>query len=162
MNKQPTALPLFHQSNLTCGGIILHGMILHCCPEIKVHCPPLLYSTALCSYGIWCQRTITIQSWVRLKIEVLFLAMVGHSQANRYWANGIWRQRTIIIQSWVRLKIEVLFFAMVGPLTSEQITLSFGNSIIIAGVRTGTTTQPSLFYNAQLVTVGLKITLNLL
>ena len=43
-----------------------------------------------------------------------------------------------MIQSWVRLKIEVIFFAMVGPLTSEQIALSFWDSIIIAGFRART------------------------
>ena len=37
----------------------------------------------------------------------------------------------IIVQSWVRLKIVVYFKPLVGPLTSEQIALSFGNSIII-------------------------------
>ena len=30
---------------------------------------------------------------------------------------------------------QVLFLVMVGPLTSEQITLSFGHNTIIAGVR---------------------------
>ena len=51
---------------------------------------------------------------------------------------------------------------MVGPLTSEQIALSFGNSIIIAGVRARRMTKSSLFYNTQLIIVGPKITLNLL
>ena len=37
--------------------------------------------------------------------------------------------------------IQVLFLAMVEPLTSEQIALSFGNSIIIAGVRAKTMTH---------------------
>ena len=46
--------------------------------------------------------------------------------------------------------IQVLFLSMVGPITSEQIALSFGNSIIIAGVRAKTMTQPSIFYNTQL------------
>ena len=54
-----------------------------------------------------------------------------------------------MIQSWVRLKIEVLVFAMVGPLTSKQIALSFGNSIIIADVRARRMIQFSLFNNTQ-------------
>ena len=44
------------------------------------------------AYIIWYVTGVQgpiIQSWVRLKIKVLFLAMVGHSQANRYLANGI-------------------------------------------------------------------------
>ena len=36
---------------------------------------------------------------------------------------------------------------MVGPLKSEQIALSFGNSIIIARVRARRMSQSSLFYN---------------
>ena len=38
----------------------------------------------------------------------------------------------IIVQSWVRLKVVVYLKPWLGrPLTSEQIALSFGNSIII-------------------------------
>ena len=127
-------------------------MILHfsCCPEIKVYCSPLLYSTALCSYGIWRQRTIIIQSWVRLKIEVLFLAMVGHSQANRYWANRIWRQRTIIIQSWVRLKNFSHGWATHKRTDRSQLWEQYNHSrTIIAGVRARKMTQSSMLYNTQ-------------
>ena len=54
---------------------------------------------------------------------------------------------------------------MVRPLTSEQIILSFGNVIIIVGVRARMVTQLSLFIivraNTQLVIVGPKITLEI-
>ena len=56
-----------------------------------------------------------------------------------------------------------LRLAMVGPITSEQITLSFGNSIIIAGVRARMMTcigHHFFILDSLLVIVGLKITLN--
>ena len=40
---------------------------------------------------------------------------------------------------------------MVGPLKSEQIALSFGNSVIIVGVRARIINLASLFYKTEFV-----------
>ena len=54
----------------------------------------------------------------------------------------------------VQIKNLDKFFKSYGwPLTSGQITLSFGNSIIITGVGARTMTQPSLFIIHSLLVV---------